>query len=565
MSTTITYETADHEVAVALDNLLSNVGRAAQPGLVPGGEVVAWGRALVRRPRTSARRALEAAAEIGRIMAGASDVAPSKRDRRFADPAWSGNPFLRRTVQVYLALAERALQLVDDADLDEQTEARLRLLVENLIDAVSPSNSPLLNPAAMKETLDTGGANLVRGAKSLVKDLSRRPRVPSMVDDTEFEVGRNLAASPGAVVHRTPVFELIQYTPATEKVREVPLLMVPPTINKFYVLDLAPGRSTIEHLVAHGQQVFAMSWRNPSARYADWGLDTYIHAVIEAMDAVCDVTGSDRTAVYAACSGGIITSMAAAHLAATGRGDRLAALTLAVTVLDQAHAGTANALVDRKRADAAIAFSQRTGYLDGGALAEVFAWLRPNDLIWNYWVNNYLLGRKPPAFDILSWNADTTRMPAGLHRDFLELGLANKLVHPGEATALGVPVDLGRITADAYVIGGETDHLTPWQSCYRSAGLLGGKTEFVLSTSGHIAALVNPPTNPKASFRHSGSLPGNPQEFLDTAEPHQGSWWNHYAEWLAARTGDLVEAPADLGRGRYQPLDVAPGTYVFDT
>jgi polyhydroxyalkanoate synthase len=318
MSTTIAYETADRDHAIALDNLLANVGRTARPGVLPGGELVTWGRALVRRPRTTSRRALETAAEIGRILAGASDLAPSRRDRRFADPGWSGNPFLRRTVQVYLALAERALQLVDDAELDERTEERLRLLVENLIDAVSPSNSPLLNPAVLKETLDNGGANLVRGARSLVKDLSRRPRVPSMVDDSEFEVGRNLAASPGAVVHRTPVFELIQYAPVTEKVREVPLLMVPPTINKFYVLDLAPGRSTVEYLVEQGQQVFAMSWRNPSARHSDWGLDTYIHAVIEAMDAVCDVTGSDRTAVYAACSGGIITSMAAAHLVATG-------------------------------------------------------------------------------------------------------------------------------------------------------------------------------------------------------------------------------------------------------
>ena len=268
--------------------------------------------------------------------------------------------------------------------------------------------------------------------------------------------------------------------------------------------------------------------------------------------------------MYAACSGGIIASMAAAHLAGTGRGDRLASLTLAVTVLDQTKAGTASALVDRKRADAAIALSQRAGYLDGSALAEVFAWLRPNDLIWNYWVNNYLLGRKPPAFDILSWNADTTRMPAKLHEDFLELGLANKLAHPGEATALGVPVDLGRITADAYVIGGETDHLTPWQSCYRTVGLLGGKTEFVLSTSGHIAALVNPPTNTKSSFRHSGSAPRSPQEFLETAETHQGSWWSHYADWLSARSGELVAAPSELGRGRYQPLAAAPGTYVFD-
>jgi len=254
-----------------------------------------------------------------------------------------------------------------------------------------------------------------------------------------------------------------------------------------------------------------------------------------------------------------------ALIAGTGRGDQLASLTLAVTVLDQAGSGTTGAMVDRKRADAAIAMSRRVGYLDGGALAEVFAWLRPNDLIWNYWVNNYLLGKKPPAFDVLSWNADTTRMPAQLHQDFLELGLANKLITPGAATALGVPVDLGTVTADTYIIGGETDHLTPWQSCYRSSGLLGGKTEFVLSTSGHIAALENPPTNTKSSFRHSARTPASAQEFLATAEVHQGSWWGHYNDWLGARSGELVAAPTDLGRACYQPLAAAPGTYVFDT
>jgi polyhydroxyalkanoate synthase subunit PhaC len=564
MTATAIDEGHDKDVAVALDSLLANVGRAARPGVLPGPEVLTWAGSLARHPRTTAGRALGLAAEIGRIVAGTSDRAPSRRDRRFADPAWSGNPLLRRAVQAYLALGEKALQLVDDAELDERTTERLRLLVENLVDALAPSNAPFLNPTALKETLDTGGGNLVRGTRAFLKDMSTRPRVPSMVDASEFEVGRNLAASAGAVVLRTPVFELIQYAPTTEKVREVPLLLVPPTINKFYVLDLAPGRSIVEYLVGQGQQVFALSWRNPLARHSDWGLDTYIHAVLEAQDAVREITRSERLALYGACSGGIISSLAAAHLAGTGRGDQLASLTLAVTVLDQEKSGTTSALVDRKRADAAIAMSRRAGYLDGGALAEVFAWLRPNDLIWNYWVNNYLLGKKPPAFDILSWNADTTRMPAQLHEDFLELGLANKLVTPGDATALGVPVDLGQVTTDAYIIGGETDHLTPWQGCYRTVGLLGGKAEFVLSTSGHIAALVNPPTNTRSSFRHSASSPASPQDFLATAETHEGSWWSHYADWLGARSGELVGAPSDLGRGRYERLADAPGTYVFD-
>jgi polyhydroxyalkanoate synthase len=552
----------DHgDVAVPLDSLLTDAARRRP---LPGREIAAWAISLAQQPRSSAGRLAELTRELGAIVAGQSDLKPSTRDRRYADKAWSDNPFLRRLVQGHLALTEKAAQLLGDADLDERSRQRLQLLVDNVSDAFAPSNS-LLNPEALKETIDTGGANLVRGARNLASDLARAPRVPSMVDTSGFGLGENLALSEGAVIHRTPVFELIQYRPTTETVREVPLLIVPPTINKYYVLDLAPGRSVVEYLVSQGQQVFVLSWRNPTARHAEWGIDTYVHAVVEANEVVQQVTGSDRSALWGTCSGGIITTLALAYLSAVGRGDEVSSLTLPVTVLDQARAGTASALLDRGRADLAIARSRRQGYLDGASLAEMFAWLRPNDLVWNYWVNNYLLGRKPPAFDILYWNADTTRMPAGLHRDFLELSLGNKLVTAGDAVVLGIPVDLGRITADAYLIGGVADHITPWQSCYRTTRLLGGKTEFVLSNSGHVAALVNPPSNAKASFQHSADCPPRARDFQATAESHRGSWWEHYAPWLASRTGDLVPAPAELGGGGFAPLAPAPGTYVFDT
>jgi len=558
-SSTIDDRQAD--VAVPLDTLLT--GAASRPSL-PGRELGSWLVALARRPRSTTDRLLELVQELAAIALGRAERGPSSRDRRFADPAWTTNPFLRRSVQLHLAATEKAVQLLADADLDERSRQRLQLLVDNVGDALAPSNS-LINPSALKETIDTGGLNLVRGLRNLAGDLSRAPRVPSMVDTSGFSLGENLAATEGAVILRTPMFELIQYRPRTETVRAVPLLVVPPTINKYYVLDLAPQRSVIEFLLEQGQQVFAVSWRNPTARHADWGLDSYINAVLEAKSAAENITGADRAAVWGTCSGGIVAAMAAAYLAATNRADEIVALTLPVTVLDQARGGSASALLDRSVADLAIAKSRRTGYLDGAALAELFAWLRPNDLIWNYWVNNYLLGRRPPAFDILYWNADTTRMPAGLHRDFLELSLANKLVTAGDATALGVPIDLGRITADAYVIGGVADHITPWQSCYRTTRLLGGKTEFVLSNSGHVAALVNPPSNSKASFQHSSDCPPRSADFLASAETHQGSWWVHYAQWLGARTGDLVPAPAELGRGNLAPLAPAPGTYVFDT
>jgi len=335
-------------------------------------------------------------------------------------------------------------------------------------------------------------------------------------------------------------------------------------INKFYIVDLAPGRSLVEFLVAQGHQVFVMSWRNPDARHRGWDLDTYGGAIVAALDAARAVTGADRASVCALCSGGIATAMVAAHLSVADRLGELASLCLGVTVLDQEQAGTAGAVIDETTAAAAIAASAARGYLDGRTLAEVFAWLRPDDLIWNYWVNNYLQGRPPPAFDILYWNADTTRLPAALHRDFINLALANALTAPDRATMLGSPVDLSKVDVDAYVIAGVTDHLCPWQSCYRTTQLLGGPVKFVLSTSGHIAAMVNPPDNRKAAFQTAPSNPANPDEFLAAARMVPGSWWTDYSSWLGERSGAQKKSPRQLGRKGHPVQCAAPGTYVHD-
>jgi polyhydroxyalkanoate synthase len=551
--------------AAPLDALLVDAALGPLHRLTPDSSTVRFAFQLARRPGTTGRRLVGLAAELARIGVGTSTVAPSKRDRRFTDPAWTQNPLLRRTVQAYQAAGQTAEQLVGDAALDWRDEQRTRFLVENLVAALSPSNLPLLNPASAKAAVDTAGMNFVRGGRNLLGDLATPPRVPEMVDSSAFEVGRTIAVTPGAVVLRTDQLELIQYRPQTEQVRKVPLLIVPPTINKYYALDLAPGRSLVEYLVQQGQQVFVISWRNPDARHADWDLGTYVRAVLDALDAVERVCRTDQTALTGVCSGGIIASITAAHLADVGRPGRLAAFGLAVTVLDNARAGTPAALADRRLARAATALSRRRGYLDGRALAEVFAWLRPEDLIWNYWVNNYLLGRRPPAFDILFWNADTTRMSAKLHADFVDLAMENSLVTPGALSVLGRPVDLSRIEADSYVVAGIADHLTPWQNCYRSTQLLGGDSRFVLSTSGHIAALVNPPGNPKASYQTNKANPADPQEWLQTAETEQGSWWPDMAAWLGERCGTQKRAPAKLGGGGLPPLVEAPGTYVFDS
>lgn len=552
------------DVSAPLDALLVDAASGAVHRFLPGRESAALAGSLARRPLAVASEALSLAAELTRVAAGTCALEPETRDRRYVDQAWRQNPVLHRAVQAHLAGAAAAHRVIDLAELDAETTTRLRFLVENAIDATAPSNHPMLNPSALKEAIDTGGASFARGLRNALSDLTSAPRIPRMVDTEPFSVGENLAATPGSVVLETPVLELIQYRPQTATVSTVPVLLVPPTINKFYVLDLAPDRSLIEHLVAAGQQVFVVSWRNPQAQHAHWGLDTYVQAVIDALAAVREIADVDSAHLFGGCSGGVISSLVASHLAATGREHQLASLTLAVTVLDQSGSGLARSMVDQGRAEVAIARSQRTGYLDGRALAEVFAWLRPNDLIWNYWVNNYLLGRKPPAFDILYWNADTTRMPAHLHRDFLQTALANSIVSPGATTVLGERVDLGAVKVDTYIVGGVSDHITPWQACYRSTQVFAGTCRFVLSTSGHVASLVNPPTNTKASYRVAEDNPSDPQDWHAESQRHDGTWWADYVDWLDERSGPARAAPDHLGAGPYQPIVDAPGRYVHD-
>jgi polyhydroxyalkanoate synthase len=558
-----THDTPLRDLSAPLDGLL--VDAAALTSLhrwLPSGETVAFANALARQPRAVTRTVVSAVAELTRVAAGTSTCEPSSRDRRFADDGWRNNPLLRRSVQAYLASSVAVQRLIDVAGLEGRDDQRLRFLVDNLLDALAPSNVPLLNPAALKEAVDTGGGSLVRGLGNLADDLRQAPRVPNMVDKNQLAVGEHLAATPGAVVFRAPLFELIQYTPTTEAVRATPVLLVPPTINKFYVLDLAPGRSLVQHLVDSGQQVFVLSWRNPSARHADWGLDTYVLAVTDALDAMRDITRSDQAHLFGACSGGVIASMAAAYLSGVGRQDELTGLTLAVSVLDQADTGTAGSLIDESRAKAAIARSARVGYLDGRSLAEVFAWLRPNDLIWNYWVNNYLLGKNPPAFDILAWNVDQTNLPASLHRQFLQIFSDNALATPNVLDILGTPVDLGRIAVESYVTGATTDHLTPWRGCFRTTELLQGDSTFILSNAGHIASLINPPGNPKAHFFAGPEPNGDPDAWRAKAERHQGTWWEHWAEWITARSGEERRPARSLGSKRHPVIEPAPGSYV---
>ena len=566
MDTPVTHPTTQgpDDVAVPQDLLLTSSALGVASRLAPD---LSWGRLglnLARRPEVLAARAQTLGRELASITRGDCDRAPAKADKRFADPAWQGNPVLKRSMQAYLAAVDTADKLLDDAQLSWRDAQRVRFAFDIVTEGLAPSNNPLISPLGWKAAIDTGGLSVIRGVRRFLRDMAAPPRVPSMVEPDAFTVGETVAATPGAVVYRNDVFELIQYSPQTEKVWTVPLLIVPPVINKFYIMDIAPGRSMIEYFVRQGHQVFVMSWRNPTAEQRDWGCDTYGAAILDALDALQTITGAEQAHVQASCSGGILASMTAAHLSAIGQADRVASLTLMVTVLDQARSSVA-AAVDELTAKLAIAMSARKGYLDGRSLAEVFAWLRPTDLVWRYWVNNYLQGRPPAAFDVLFWNADTTRMPAALHRDMVTMGLQNALTEPGAVGMLGSPVELATVTADTYVVAGMADHISPWEACYQSARMLGSKDlRFVLSSSGHIAALVNPPGNPKASYLVGGVDEIDPQRWRESAQPRSDSWWPDYSSWLAERGGDLKAAPDALGTKKLPPLGPAPGSYVHD-
>jgi polyhydroxyalkanoate synthase len=382
-----------------------------------------------------------------------------------------------------------------------------------------------------------------------------------MVDSSPFTKGDNIAATPGAVVFRNEVLELLQFAPQTDKVYAIPTLLIPPQINKYYFTDLAPGRSLVEYAVKQGVQMYVVSWQNPQNEQGDWNLDTYVTALLEAIDVINSITRRKKINTIGFCAGGITMSALLAYMAAN-RDRRVNAISYAVTLLDWSTPSMMGMLQSKKVTNLARRKSRRKGIISGQDLGSIFAWFRPNELVWNYWVNNYLMGEAPPSFDILAWNADATNLPASLHAQFLDIFMNNSLRNPGQIEVLGQPVDLSLITSDAFVVGAIDDHLTPWKGCYETTQLLGGNSTFVLSNAGHIAALVNPPGNPKASFL-KGPAPGeDPVAWLDAAEKQAGSWWEYWSGWAGDRSGDSIDAPKALGNKRFPELDPAPGVYI---
>jgi polyhydroxyalkanoate synthase len=402
---------------------------------------------------------------------------------------------------------------------------------------------------------------VLSGVRHIIDDLRNNGAMPATVDRRAFQVGRDLGLSPGAVVKRDPMWELVQYTPTTEKVRERPVLIVPPPIGRFYFLDLRPGRSFVEYAVANELQTFLLSWRNPGPDQGNWGLDDYAAAVSSAIDQVRAITGSAEVNLVGFCAGGIVSATLLSHLAAIGD-ERVHSATLGVTLLDFAMKAPLGAFNDRGLLSLIRQRSQRARVITARQLGAAFTWMRPDDLVFNYVVNNYVLGQPPPAFDILAWNADGTNLPGALHATFLDIFRDNSLIKPGATAVLGTPVDLRQIEVPVFVTGAISDHLTPWKGCYRNTQLLGGDTTFVLSYSGHIASLVNPPGNPKAHYWDGGPGVADPDAWLEKASRHQGTWWEAWVRWTTERAGALTAAPASPGDADHPALDPAPGPYV---
>ena len=521
------------------------------------------GAQALRHPALVLEQEAALARDMLGILAGDTACAPAPGDRRFTDTAWQDNTLYRMTMQGYLAWRNAMSGFVERSALDAKNKERAQFVMSLLTDAASPTNTLLGNPAALKKVIDSGGASLLEGYNNLMMDMLKNQGMPAQVNKAAFKVGENLGTSEGAVVFRNEVLELIQYAPKTQEVYSRPQLIVPPQINKFYIFDLSEGKSIVDFLVKSELQVFVVSWRNPTAAQSHWDLDTYVGALVEAIAAIREITGCDDINLHGACSGAMTISALLGHLASRGE-KTVHAATLMVAVLDCTDDSQLGLFATPEAIAAAKQHSIARGVLAGEEMGRVFAWMRPNDLVWNYWVNNYLLGNAPPAFDVLYWNNDTTRLPAKLHGQLLDIFTESLFGKPGALTVLGTPIDLSQVKCDKYVVAGVTDHITPWKGVYRTATTFGGDTRFVLSSSGHIQSLINPPGNPKAKYFLNAALPKSADAWLAGAQAEKDSWWNNWKDWLHARSGEKRAAPARPGSKQHPAGVKAPGVFVSE-
>jgi len=565
-----------HSPESATRSVLDRLGVAEDPlvGADPVSflrSLAAAGAALARNPTATAAAnarlliglAAAVRATAGRAVGRDTDgpVSPDKGDKRFRDQAYSENPMYFLLEQQYLLAAQLVTELLDAAGLDAAQDVKARFAASFILDALAPTNTLPGNPAALREAFNTGGKSVLRGVRNMLGDIRHHGGWPSQVDSSGFEVGVNMAATPGAVVYRSDLIEVIQYEPQVPRVHAVPLLFCPPWINKYYIMDLAPGKSLIEWAVQHGHTCFAISYRNPDASMRDLGFEDYLRqGPLDAVRVVREITGAAEVNVLSVCLGGTLTAIGLAHNA--GIGDRsIKSATFLNTHTDFAASGTLGVFTDEATIAGLEKQMAKKGYLDSDKMAHTFDALRANDLIFGYVVNNWLLGKQPPAFDLLVWNKDSTRMPAKMHSQYLRSCYLNNEFARGEFEMGGQKLEPGKIDIDTYVLSAVDDHIVPWVSGYKTTQLFGGNSRYVLSTSGHIAGIVNPP-GPKATHWTNDDLPADPKEWKDAAQLHEGTWWDDWTTWIAKQGGAKVAAPRQLGSKDHPVVEPAPGSYV---
>ncbi|MCA0435824.1 MAG: class II poly(R)-hydroxyalkanoic acid synthase [Actinobacteria bacterium] len=519
------------------------------------------GKKTLTNPRAVISAAPRTAASLFRIGTGRSAIAPDRSDKRFRDMAWEDTRLLKAVMQLYLFAGGEIDNFVESLGLPEKDVERVEFVVHLIREGLAPTNNLVLNPAALRKAKETRGESLARGLGNLIHDMRTNHGMPSQVNRKPYKVGENLAVTPGSVIYRDDIMEVIHYQPQTAQVGARPLLVIPPQVNKYYALDLAPGRSMYEYLIKHGIQLYGVSWRNPTAKERDWNFDTYAEAALRAIDVTRSVSRSPDVNIMGGCAGGMMVSILTALLASRGE-KKINSTTMLVTLLDSRVDAEILLFASPQTVKVAKMQSSQKGYLDGWRMAQVFAWLRPNELVWNYWVNNYLMGNDPPSFDILAWNADTTRLPAALHHQLLDIVTENQLAKPGAVNILDTPIDIGRIGTDTYVVAGLTDHITPWSGCYHTTHMVAGDCRFVLCSSGHVQTLVATPKHKGMYYFTNPENPASHEDWLKGAQRQDGSWWVDWVEWLTPRSGPSKRAPRTLGSRKYPVIEPAPGSYI---
>ena len=528
----------------------------ANPAKVMEAQMSLWNDYLTLWQSTTARMMGQEAEPI---------AAPARDDRRFRDEAWDENHLFDFIKQSYLLTARWMQSTVADVEnLDDQTRKKVDFYTRQFTDALAPSNFVMTNPEVLRETVDTHGENLLRGLQNLLDDLERGKGqlAIKMTDMDAFKVGDNIAVSPGKVVYQNDLMQLIQYAPATETVSKTPLLIIPPWINKFYILDLRPKNSFIKWAVEQGLTVFCISWVNPDEKLAQKKFEDYMHeGPLAALDAIEKATGEKQVNAIGYCLGGTLLASTLAYM--TAKSDkRIKSATYFVTLVDFAEAGELTVFIDEEQIAALENRMSESGYLDGSAMSTTFNMLRANDLIWSFVVNNYLMGKDPFPFDLLYWNSDSTRMPAAMHSFYLRnMYQRNALKEPGGIELSGEPIDLSKIKTPSFLLSTQEDHIAPWKATYSGTQIYSGPVKFVLSGSGHIAGVVNPPASEKYCYWTNSKLPTDPDAWLEGAKQHPGSWWPEWAKWLKKYRGDDVPA-RQPGDGKLKPIEDAPGSYV---